>query len=86
MISTTRAPRTACDGGDHLAAMLDARALDGDLAQRVSPFGLDRVDRQIEPPARVIAAVTFPSAPPGFCGSATRRVSENCADGVATEA
>src|SRR5215210_2547496 len=38
----------------------------------------------IDPPARVMAAVTLPSTPPGREGSATRRISENCADGVAT--
>ena len=37
----------------------------------------------IAPPALLIAAVTLPSMPPGSCGSSTRRVSENCALGVA---
>ena len=40
----------------------------------------------IEPPALVIAAVTLPSTPPGLLGRATRRVSENCAEGVARAA
>ena len=38
----------------------------------------------IEPPARAIALVTRLSAPEAFCGSATRRVSENWADGTGT--
>ena len=38
----------------------------------------------IEPPARVIALVTRLRAPDAFCGSATRSVSENWADGTAT--
>jgi len=39
----------------------------------------------IAPPARVIAEVTLPNTPPGLLGSATRSVSENCADGLGRE-
>ena len=51
-----------------------------------SPLASTVSTATIEPPARVIAAVTLPSTPPGREGSATRRVSENCAEGVATVA
>ena len=47
-----------------------------------SPLASTVSTATIAPPARVIAAVTLPSTPPGFCGSSTRRVSENCAEGV----
>ena len=49
VISTTRAGAHRLDGRDHLAAVLDARALDGDLAQRVIAPGLDGVDRHDRP-------------------------------------
>src|SRR5215217_8584571 len=51
-----------------------------------SPLASTVSTATIEPPARVMAAVTLPSTPPGRDGSATRSVSENCAEGVATEA
>ncbi len=49
-----------------------------------SPLASTVSTATIDPPARVIAAVTLPSTPPGRDGSATRRVSENCAEGVAS--
>ncbi len=49
-----------------------------------SPFASTVSTATIDPPARLIAAVTLPSTPPGRDGRATRRVRENCADGVAT--
>src|SRR5215203_5523994 len=51
-----------------------------------SPFAATVSTATIDPPARVMAAVTLPSTPPGRDGSATRSVSENCADGVAIRA
>ena len=83
VISTTRAGRTAwtaeitsprCSTLEHSTV----------ISRSVwSPFASTVSTATIAPPARVIAAVTLPSTPPGFCGSATRRVSENCAEGVA---
>ena len=51
-----------------------------------SPLASTVSTATIDPPTRVIAAVTFPSTPPGRDGSATRSVSENCAEGVAMAA
>src|SRR6185295_12793269 len=48
-----------------------------------SPFASTVSTATMAPPARVIAAVTLPSTPPCLWGSATRSVSENCAEGVA---
>ena len=48
-----------------------------------SPLASTVSTATIDPPARLIAAVTLPSTPPGRDGSATRRVRENCAEGVA---
>src|SRR5215218_4254995 len=48
-----------------------------------SPLASTVSTATIDPPTRVIAAVTLPSTPPGREGRATRRVSENCAEGVA---
>src|ERR671914_637854 len=82
VISTTLAARTDCT-----AVITWPRCSTPEhstvISRRVrSPFASTVSTATMEPPARVIAAVTLPSTPPGRLGSSTRRVSENCADGV----
>ena len=82
VISTTRAARTACT---ELITSPRCSTLEHStvISRRVLSRPASTVSTAtIDPPARVIAAVTLPSTPPGLLGRATRRVSENCAEGA----
>ena len=83
MISTSRGPRTACTA--EITSPTWSLLEHSTVISRsvVSPDASTVSTATIAPWARVMAAVTFPSTPAGRCGSSTRRVSENCAEGVA---